>query len=582
MKHLLLFLLLPLALSAAELPVPVSLPLSQAVRQARELRRTGAADSVTLVLAAGTHYVDEPVVLRPEDSHMAIVGGGKATISGGVRITGWRRQGRVWAAHVPDVHGRPLEFRQLWVNGTKADRARDVANYDDMHRVLSWDKQTGDIAVPAAAVRRILHAPHAEMVIHEMWCVSVLRIRGIRLAGDSAVVSFHSPENRLHADRPWPQPMITPGGVHNSAFYLTGARELLDTEGEWHLDTDTHTLYYYPRAGEDMRTAEVIAPAVETLLQVQGTAERSVRNITVSGITFSHTTWLRPSLIGHVPLQAGFPCTEAYKLRPQTVRTDGNHKLDNQCWLTRPAAAASVSHGTDIDFRRCHFTHLASTGLDYRTACLRGNTADCRFTDIGGNAYMAGAFSDDGTEAHLTLDPLDTRTICRGGRLVNCEIRDAGLDDWGACGVAVGVVQGYNIEHNNISEVPYTGISLGWTWNAVVAAARGNRVHANHIWHYARHMYDTAGIYTLGAQPATVVSENCVEQIYSPPYAHDPEHWFYLYTDEGSAYLTVRDNWTPAEKFLQNANGPCCLWQHNGPTVPDSIRAATGLCRTRQ
>jgi hypothetical protein len=61
------------------------------------------------------------------------------------------------------------------------------------------------------------------------------------------------------------------------------------------------------------------------------------------------------------------------------------------------------------------------------------------------------------------------------------------------------------------------------------------------------------------------------------PYAPDPDHWFYLYLDEGSSFITVRDNWCPAEKFLKNANGPGNLWKNNGPMVFDKIKGAAGL-----
>ena len=54
-------------------------------------------------------------------------------------------------------------------------------------------------------------------------------------------------------------------------------------------------------------------------------------------------------------------------------------------------------------------------------------------------------------------------------------------------------------------------------------------------------MYDVAGIYTLGSQPKSYVTENCVHSIYKPGYVHDPNHWFYLYTDEGSSFITVRE-----------------------------------------
>jgi hypothetical protein len=90
-------------------------------------------------------------------------------------------------------------------------------------------------------------------------------------------------------------------------------------------------------------------------------------------------------------------------------------------------------------------------------------------------------------------------------------------------------------------------------------------------------MCDTAGIYTLSAQPGTIVSENCVRDIKMSPYVDRPDHWFYLYTDEGSSFITVRDNWCPAEKFLKNANGPGNVWENNGPMVAEKIRDAAGL-----
>jgi hypothetical protein len=57
---------------------------------------------------------------------------------------------------------------------------------------------------------------------------------------------------------------------------------------------------------------------------------------------------------------------------------------------------------------------------------------------------------------------------------------------------------------------------------------KNNRVIGNKITHYAKHMYDVAGIYTLSAQPGTLISYNCIDSIYKALYAHDPNHWFYL------------------------------------------------------
>ena len=150
-------------------------------------------------------------------------------------------------------------------------------------------------------------------------------------------------------------------------------------------------------------------------------------------------------------------------------------------------------------------------------------------------------------------DPSDSRIICTGLTIDNNLITDVTNEDWGCVGIGAGFVRDIRILHNEISEVSYSGISMGWGWNQQPCAMADNRVKGNLIHHYAKHMYDTAGIYTLGAQPHSFVEENVVRDIYSPGYAHDPNHWFYLYTDEGSSCIMVRNNWTPTEKYLKNA-----------------------------
>ena len=564
-------------MQAADIIVkPGAYTIEKALQEAREARRLNGAEQVCIHLSEGTYRLNQPIIIRPEDNGTRIVADGKVTVSGGVRLTGWKKEGKYYVAQVPDFNGRPLEFRQLWVNGRKAVRARDVADFNDMYRIRAIDKAKEILYVPAAAVKKIVNARYAEMVIHEMWCVANLRIKNIKIQGDSAAVTFHQPESHVHFMHPWPSPMITTNG-HNSAFYLTNAKELLDTEGEWYLDARASKVYYLPRKGENMATAEVEVPALETLLKVEGTPDNPVTNVSINGVTFSHATWMRPSISGHAPLQAGMYMIEAYKLRPKKIRPNGDHKLDNQGWVGRPAAAVTVDCADGVDFIACRFEHLASSGLDYHTYIKGGNVQGCTFSDIGGNGIVAGSFGPEAHEAHLPYDPSDKRIICTGLNISDNLITDVTNEDWGCVGIAAGFVKDIKICHNEISEVSYTGISMGWGWNQQVCSMSNNLVEGNLIHHYAKHMYDTAGIYTLGSQPHSFVQENVVSDIYSPSYAHDPNHWFYLYTDEGSSCITVRNNWTPAEKFLKNANGPCNVWENNGPMVADSIKDKAGI-----
>lgn len=594
--------------------------LSDAVRKAREMRRLGQADSVVIKMAMGNYNLYEPLVLRPEDSHLCFEGTSEeetgvigTVINGAIEVKGWRKQGKLWVADVPDFNGRPLEFRHLWVNRNRADKARSVKDYEKMPRIRWVDKKKRIVWVPASAVRPLLtgakdkqgnsiireDSRYAEMTLHQMWEVSYLRIKSIRLQGDSAAVSFHDPEAKIQFERPWPSPMYN--SEHNSPFFLSNALPLLDTPGEWYHDIRSHKLYYMPRKGEAMpgtsmagakgsslsgtrrmKATEahiyVAAPGLETLVKYVGTKERMVDAVTFKNVNFEFTTWNRPSYKGHVPLQAGMYITEGYKLRPSIDRVN-NHKLDNQDWLGRPAAAVELCYASRALFDGCHFRYLGGDGLDFVEGCKDGAVLNCKFEDIAMNGLVCGSFSPEGLETHLPYQPQDRREVCSGLQVKNCEFADVTNEEWGTCAIALGYVNRTNIEHNYIHDVSYSGISMGWGWNRNYGVMHDNRIHANLIERYAAHMYDCAGIYTLGNQPNTVIFENVVRDILHPSYVHDPKHYFYLYTDEGSSNILLKDNWTSEDKFLKNAYGPNNVWKNNGPGVDEKVVKNAGLLK---
>ena len=121
---------------------------------------------------------------------------------------------------------------------------------------------------------------------------------------------------------------------------------------------------------------------------------------------------MRPLEKGHVPLQAGMYLTDGYRIDPKMQRNYLNHPLDNQGWLGRPAAAVRVVAARQIDFERCRFEHLGSTGLDYEEAVQGGVVRVCLFRDIAGNGLLVGSFSPAAHETHLPYDPADRREVC--------------------------------------------------------------------------------------------------------------------------------------------------------------------------
>ena len=564
-----------------------------ALRKARELRRLAdpsIQNGIFIILRGGVYTLVESLFIRPEDSGTAAsptvfkaAEGEFPVISGGRRIGGWKKagniaglpakaKGKVWVAEAPLVWDNVMDFRQLWVNNTKTVRARE-SNPGKMNRILSWNHKDQTCQIPKPAVD-ISKTPGLEMFIHQWWAIAVLRVKSAQVKGDSVKLSFLQPESRVQSEHPWPAPWIS-SKTGNSAFYLTNAIQFLDQPGEWFLDKKNRKVYYWPRSTENMNAAKVIAPELETLVRMEGTIDNPVSHVFFRGIGFQHTGWLRPSRAGHVPLQAGMYMLDAYKLKiPGTPDKKG---LENQAWLGRPASAVEVSFANNTGFEGCRFEHLASSGLDYKRATNNDLIKANLFKDIGGTGIQVGVYSDESFEAHLPYNPDDLREVCRNTTITNNLITDVTNEDWGCLGISAGFVKGINITHNEISEVSYSGIAMGWGWTKTVNVMSNNRISGNKISLYAKHMYDVAGIYTLSAQPGSVITENYIDSIYKAPYAHDPHHWFYLYTDEGSSYFTINNNWCPAEKFLQNANGPGNTWQNNGPQVADSVKHAAGL-----
>lgn len=569
--------------------------LAAALRKVREMRRlhdSSIAKGIHVVLKGGRYYLPEPLFLRPEDAGTAesptvieAAAHEEPILSGGIAIRNWRKlqvlpagipaiaAGKLWVADLKELQRPGLDFRQLWVNNRKATRAKDTEG-DSLSRILSWNHTTQQCWIPKPRTALLSQVAGMEMVIHQWWAIAVLRIASMEIQGDSARLSFLQPESRIQSEHPWPAPWISKE-TGNSAYYLTNAIQFLDQPGEWYFNRAEQQLYYWPRPAEDMRRADAVIPFLDNLLRIEGTREQPVSHVRFRGISFQHTGWLRPSQEGHVAHQAGMYMLDAYKLK--IPGTPEKKSLENQAWIGRPAAAVVLSFAANAVFEGCRFEHLAATGLDLRKGS-QYNTANANlFRDIGGTAILDGVFADEVQEIHLPYHPSDLREVCTGDVLSNNLITDVTNEDWGCVGIGAGYVRDIRIEHNDISEVSYTGISMGWGWSSAPNVMRNNRIAHNRIHHYAKHMYDCAAIYTLSAQPGTVIEENVADSIYTARYAHLPEHWFYLYTDEGSSYITVRNNWTPSTKFLRNANGPGNLWLNNGPQVKEAIKEKAGL-----
>ena len=569
--------------------------LNRAIKQAREWRRLNrpeVAGGIYIRLEEGVYAQRNSLFLRPEDSGtpdsptvICAVDGAHPVISGGVAVTGWKRgcnhpavpeklKQKIWSAEAPLIGNRRVETRQMWVNGHKVQRA---AQFPDggLERMIDFNPEEQTITIPVSQSvnpERLQNAGQLEMIVHQRWAIAILRVKSIDAKDGQAVVRFHEPESHLEFAHPWPQPVIG-GEKGNSSFCLTNALELLDQPGEWFQEYPSGTIYYYPQAGENMETAEVIIPALETLVTIDGTLSRPVKHIQFNGITFAHTSWMRPSFQGHVTLQGGFPLLDAYKLQEPGLPEKA--ELENQAWITRPETAIRVRGAEHIDFKHCTFRHLSSTGLDYEWAVTASSVEDCQFTDIGGTALLVGAFPDGGLETHIPFIPADVRELCSHITIRNNFISNVTNEDWGCVGIGAGYVRNMDISHNEVCHLNYSGICVGWGWTSLESGMCNNRIEANYVHHFARRLYDAGGLYTLSNQPGSVMRNNRIEHLIEAPYATN-DRAFYIYLDEATDGYTMENNWCPAERFDSNRPGKKNVWKNNGPQVADSIKYKAG------
>lgn len=101
---------------------------------------------------------------------------------------------------------------------------------------------------------------------------------------------------------------------------------------------------------------------------------------------------------------------------------------------------------------------------------------------------------------------------------------------------------GHTITHNEISHAGYSGMSIGYSWNADVQSCENMTVQYNRIYDVTRTSYDGGGIYTLGPQPGSIYSHNYIETV------NQGIHGFY--TDNGSSEFEVSNNYVEDALFI--------------------------------
>ncbi|EOR94589.1 hypothetical protein ADIARSV_2187 [Arcticibacter svalbardensis MN12-7] len=264
------------------------------------------------------------------------------------------------------------------------------------------------------------------------------------------------------------------GGSGESAswFFVDNIFEELDTPGEWFLDTKAKLLYYYPQNIQEFKNAKVEVPILKDFIQLIGTKESPVKNISFKGLNFTQSRY-----------------TYMDKYEP-VARGD---------WAIHRGGAIFMEGAENCVVEDCNFEYVGGNGVFMSSYNRNNQVKSCRFVHTGESAVCF-VGSPSAVRFYQTWDDKEiygknwnemrkNMDLTSGPKTPdypeNCIVENSVMHDIGdvgkqVAGVYISMSHKIVASHNTIYNCPRAGICINdGTWG-------GHIIEYNDIWETVR------------------------------------------------------------------------------------------------
>jgi len=477
----------------------------QSIKKARDFLRNKTnpmTQDIIVHILGGTYILNETLEFNNADSgnngHFIVYQGevtdtDRTIISGGKTVTGWSQVGtnNIYQANIGNLYSR-----QLYINGNKAIRAKSENN-------MGLIETSKGYFSPCTDFSNWKNLKDVEIASDMFW--KSYRIPVDTICDKQLLINSNFWINQVH-----------PPTESESTYYfkaapvkwIENAFELLDKPNEWYIDKSTKKVYIV----SNVTLGDVIIPNLETLIKGS-----NVNNMKFSNLIFNYSNWDKPSQINNT-LNSNFGfCTEQADWYSVIGTPNPEYNLT--------PAAISFENSNHIYINNNEFMHMGATALSFGENSNYNVICGNRFEDISASAIRVGSI--DPTKINTTVNNV----------IINNTIKNIGNEYFGSIGIFVPYAKNTTIEHNTLSEFPYSGISVGWGWSRNVNMGKNN-INYNKIDCTKQILPDSGGIYTLSEQGSITDRTQIVGN-----YILNQKYYLGgIYMDNSSSFMNIKDN----------------------------------------